>query len=103
MLFMYGSLHYHNKTIFSSFIAAIMYGGCITFMRHSLLWDFMADAIVFLPLVIWGLDKIYYRKETWTFLSSCYFNVSIELLFCFYHKYFHFHLRIFPILCHTAK
>ena len=47
MLFMYGSLRYHNKTAFSSFVAAIIYGGCITFIRHSLLWDFMADAIVF--------------------------------------------------------
>ncbi len=63
MVFMYGSLRYHNKTAFSSFVAAIIYGGCITFIRHSLLWDFMADAIVFLPLVIWGLDKYIIEKK----------------------------------------
>ncbi|MED0960277.1 YfhO family protein [Bacillus paramycoides] len=83
MLFMYGSLRYHNKTAFSSFIAAIMYGGCITFMRHSLLWDFMADAIVFLPLVIWGLDKYIIEKKRGLFLVAAALMLASNFYFAF--------------------
>ncbi|WP_242235779.1 YfhO family protein [Bacillus cereus group sp. BfR-BA-01316] len=83
MLFMYGSLRYHNKTVFSSFIAAIIYGGCITFMRHSLLWDFMADAIVFLPLVIWGLDKYIIEKKRGLFLVAATLMLASNFYFAF--------------------
>ncbi|KFN04134.1 multidrug transporter [Bacillus clarus] len=83
MLFMYGSLRYHNKTVFSSFIATIMYGGCITFMRHSLLWDFMADAIVFLPLVIWGLDRYIIEKKRGLFLFAATLMLASNFYFAF--------------------
>ncbi|MFJ8528880.1 YfhO family protein [Bacillus sp. NPDC094106] len=83
MLFMYGSLRYHNKTVFSSFIAAVIYGGCITFIRHSLLWDFMADAIVFLPLVIWGLDRYILERKKGLFLFATAFMLASNFYFAF--------------------
>ncbi|MCZ2991490.1 YfhO family protein, partial [Acinetobacter baumannii] len=83
MVFMYGSLRYHNKTAFSSFVAAIKYGGCITFIRHSLLWDFMADAIVFLPLVIWGLDKYIIEKKHGLFLIAATLMLASNFYFAF--------------------
>ncbi len=83
MLFMYGSLRYHNKTIFSSFISAIIYGGCVTFIRHSLLWDFMADAIVFLPLVIWGLDKYILERKKGLFLFATALMLASNFYFAF--------------------
>ncbi|PGQ13263.1 YfhO family protein [Bacillus cereus] len=90
MLFMYGSLRYHNKTVFSSFVAAIIYGGCITFMRHSLLWDFMADAIVFLPLVIWGLDKYIIEKKRELFLVAVTLMLASNFYFAFITSIFMF-------------
>ncbi|MBO1582025.1 YfhO family protein [Bacillus sp. XF8] len=83
MLFMYVSLRYHKKTAFSSFIASIIYGGCITFIRHSLLWDFMADAIVFLPLVIWGLDKYIIEKKKGLFLFATACMLASNFYFAF--------------------
>lgn len=95
MVFMYGSLRYHNKTAFSSFVAAIIYGGCITFIRHSLLWDFMADAIVFLPLVIWGLDKYIIEKKHGLFLIAATLMVASNFYFAFITSIFIFIYALF--------
>ncbi|MGI2731917.1 YfhO family protein [Bacillus cytotoxicus] len=83
MLFMYGSLRYHHKTTFSSFISAIIYGGCITFIRHSLLWDFMADAIVFLPLVLWGFDRYIIERKKGLFLFATALMLASNFYFAF--------------------
>ncbi|AQQ66091.1 MULTISPECIES: YfhO family protein [Bacillus] len=95
MVFMYGSLRYHNKTAFSSFVAAIIYGGCITFIRHSLLWDFMADAIVFLPLVIWGLDKYIIEKKHGLFLIAATLMLASNFYFAFITSIFIFIYALF--------
>ena len=74
---------------------AIIYGGCITFIRHSLLWDFMADAIVFLPLVIWGLDKYIIEKKHGLFLIVATLMLASNFYFAFITSIFIFIYALF--------
>lgn len=67
MLFMYILMKYEGKKTSFALSGAIVYGGCIFFIWLSLLFDFMADAYIWLPLTVLGL-RIYHKTGKWLFL-----------------------------------
>ncbi len=83
MWFLYLLLKYEGKKTYTSLIGAMIYGGCINFMWFSLIFDFMTDAYVWLPLTLLGW-RIYNKTDKWLlFVVSAAFTVANSFYFGF--------------------
>ncbi|KAB2332144.1 YfhO family protein [Cytobacillus depressus] len=77
-----------------AFTGAVVYGTSIIYFRHVTYWEFFADAMIWLPLLLIGVEKIIReRKAGWFILA-----VSISLFDNFYFSYVDFLLAGFYIL-----
>lgn len=83
MISMYGLLRYENKSWYTSFIGAITYGVSIIFIRNAIVFDFMTDAMVWLPVTILGYK--YWQKTKKNFLMIL--GISLTVLNNFYFAY----------------
>ncbi|RHB48943.1 YfhO family protein [Exiguobacterium sp. AM39-5BH] len=48
---------FHVKT-FHAFIGAVLYGASVMYIRHVTFWEFFADAFLWVPLLVIGLERI---------------------------------------------
>lgn len=69
-----------------AFIGASFYGGSGMFFRHTAYWEFFADAFLWLPLLILGIEKIFRESKPGWFLLA----VSLSLFNNFYFSYINF-------------
>ncbi|TWT16054.1 YfhO family protein [Planomicrobium sp. CPCC 101079] len=69
-----------------AFIGAAFYGVSGMFFRHTAYWEFFADAFLWLPLLILGVEKIFREAKPGWFL----FAVAISLINNFYFSYINF-------------
>ncbi|WP_346939584.1 GtrA family protein [uncultured Clostridium sp.] len=92
MTFMYGLLRYEGRKWYTSLIGAITYGVSIIFIRNGISFDYMTDAMVWLPLTILGY-KIWQRTRknfvlilgiTLTVLNNFYFAYMSLIFYCIY-------------------
>lgn len=92
MALMYSLLRYEGKKKYTSFIGAITYGLSIIFLRNSLAFDYMTDAMIWLPLTILGYRIWEKRKKnfvlilgiTLTILNSFYFGYMSLIFYCIF-------------------
>ncbi|PSL34358.1 putative membrane protein YfhO [Planomicrobium soli] len=77
-----------------AFIGAAFYGVSGMFFRHTAYWEFFADAFLWLPLLILGIEKIFREAKPGWFL----FAVAISLVNNFYFSYINFILAGIYIL-----
>ncbi len=77
-----------------AFAGAALYGLSGMYFRHTVYWEFFADAYLWLPLLIFGVEKIFReRKPAWFLIA-----VSISLIDNFYFAYINFILTAIYIL-----
>ncbi len=88
-LFMYMKLSY-----WPSLLGAAVYGISGMYFRHTVYWEFFADAFLWLPLLILGIEKIFREQKPGWFLAA----VAISFFDNFYFAYINFLLAAIYIL-----
>ncbi|MGG0642595.1 YfhO family protein [Sporosarcina gallistercoris] len=81
------------KTQFS-YIAAVMYGVSILYFRHVTYWEFFADAMLFLPLLLIGAERIMRHGKPGWFITA----VALSMADNFYFAYINFLLAFIYIV-----
>lgn len=82
------TLYFRNMNIqkVPAFIGAIVYGTSVIYIRHVTYWEFFADAMLWLPLLLIGVEKIIKEKKAGWFIAA----VAISLFDNFYFAYINF-------------
>lgn len=66
-----GLFRYMKMGRLSSFIGAVLYGASTMYFRHVTYWEFFADAFIWLPLLILGVEKIIReQKPAWLIAAT---------------------------------
>ncbi|EWG10036.1 YfhO family protein [Cytobacillus firmus] len=106
MAFVYGLLQYKQRSRTGSILAGLLYGGVIFFSVYSLRVDYMAEAFIWLPLVILGYE-IYLKKQNpicfilgvflivitnfyFAFITSIYINLYCVFVYLRNHRQYRF-------------
>ncbi|NBJ70720.1 MULTISPECIES: YfhO family protein [Clostridia] len=77
------TFRYMKIQAFPAFTGAVIYGCSVMYMRHVVYWEFFADAFIWLPLVVLGLEKLIREgKQGWLI-----FTMSAMLISNFYFSY----------------
>ncbi|MGX7594732.1 YfhO family protein [Planococcus plakortidis] len=90
----YALFRYMRITRLSAFIGASIYGISGMYFRHAAFWEFFADAFIWLPLLIFGAEKIFREQKPGWFM----FAVAIAMIDNFYFAYINFLLTGIYIL-----
>ncbi|MDN3450641.1 YfhO family protein [Planococcus sp. APC 3906] len=77
-----------------SFLGAAVYGLSSMYFRHAVYWEFYADAYLWLPLLIFGIEKVFREKRPGWFIAA----VAISMIDNFYFAYINFLLAGIYIL-----
>lgn len=85
MYFLFLLLQYHKRSLTSSMIGALLYGGTATFAIYSLILDFMVDAFVLLPLLVLAFDYTVERKRMFPFIIVMAVAIGSNFYFAFIH------------------
>lgn len=86
---------YLNIRAIPAFIGALFYGTSVIYFRHVTYWEFFADAMLWLPLLLFGIEKIIKEKKATWFIIA----LSINLFDNFYFSYINFLLAGLYIVC----
>lgn len=77
------TFQYMKIQAFPAFTGAVVYGCSVMYIRHVVYWEFFADAFIWLPLVVLGLEKLIREgKQGWLI-----FAMSAMLISNFYFAY----------------
>ncbi|WP_424161793.1 YfhO family protein [Bacillus amyloliquefaciens] len=74
---------YFVKRPVPAFVGAVLYGSSIIYFRHEVYWDFFTDSMVWLPLLVFGAEKIIREKKPTWFIFAC----ALTLINNFYFAY----------------
>lgn len=74
---------YMGISTLSAFTGAALYGLSGMYFRHTVYWEFFADAYLWLPLLILGAEKVFREHKPGWFL----FAIAISLIDNFYFAY----------------
>ncbi|MBM7841141.1 putative membrane protein YfhO [Alkalihalobacillus xiaoxiensis] len=77
--------YFKIPTIYA-FIGAILYGGSVMYFRHASFWEFFADAYLWLPLLVLGVEKIIREKKPGWFIAA----IALSIINNFYFAYMNF-------------
>ncbi|WP_372869377.1 YfhO family protein [Planomicrobium okeanokoites] len=66
-----------------AFLGASIYGLSSMYFRHAVYWEFFADAYLWLPLLIFGIEKILREQRPGWFIAA----VAIAMIDSFYFAY----------------
>ncbi|MDQ0416033.1 putative membrane protein YfhO [Croceifilum oryzae] len=83
MIFMYHYLRYLKRTQLSSIVGSLIYGGSIYLVFNSLRFDFMADGMVWLPLLILGFERMIDHKKKGLFVAMVFLIVCSNFYLAF--------------------
>ncbi|RKL66305.1 hypothetical protein CR203_15535 [Salipaludibacillus neizhouensis] len=75
--------HYMKNNWLASFIGACAYGLTVIYFRHVTYWEFFADAMIWVPLLVLGVEKIIREARPSWFI----FAVALTLFNNFYFAY----------------
>ena len=67
----------------SAFVGGVLYGTSIIYFRHVTYWEFFADAMLWLPILLFGVEKIIREKKSGWFV----FAITLCLVNNFYFAY----------------
>ncbi|MBU9673179.1 YfhO family protein [Planococcus sp. CP5-4] len=82
----YTLFRYMRITRLSAFVGASIYGISGMYFRHAAFWEFFADAFIWLPLLIFGAEKIFREQKPSWFM----FAIAISMIDNFYFAYINF-------------
>ncbi|TCP63842.1 YfhO family protein [Baia soyae] len=84
MIFMYHLLRYNKRTQLSSIVGSLIYCGSLYLMYYSLRFDFLADGLVWLPLLILGFERMIDHQKKGMFVGLVFLIVcsNFYLAFC---------------------
>ncbi|MGP4070825.1 YfhO family protein [Halobacillus sp. B29] len=77
---------YMSLRTIPSFIGAALYGASVIYFRHVSYWEFFADAFLFVPLLILGIEKIIRDQKPGWFI----FAIAATMFNNFYFAYISF-------------
>ncbi|WP_251661950.1 YfhO family protein [Sporosarcina aquimarina] len=77
-----------------SYIASVIYGISILYFRHVTYWEFFADAMLFLPLLLIGAERIMRDGKPGWFIGA----VALSMVDNFYFAYINFLLTFIYIV-----
>ena len=78
----------------AALLGASLYGISGMYFRHATYWEFFADAFLWLPILIFGVEKIFREQKPGWFLVA----VAISMIDNFYFAYINFLLTAIYIL-----
>lgn len=78
----------------SALLGASLYGISGMYFRHATYWEFFADAFLWLPILLFGVEKIFREQKPGWFLTA----VAISMIDNFYFAYINFLLTAIYIL-----
>ncbi|WP_018395231.1 YfhO family protein [Bacillus sp. 37MA] len=74
---------YMNINTIAAFTGAAVYGLSVMYFRHVIFWEFFADAMLWVPLLVLGIEKIIREEKPGWFILT----VSLMLISNFYFAY----------------
>ncbi|HLU23503.1 MAG TPA: YfhO family protein [Bacillaceae bacterium] len=94
LMITYGTFRYINIQKVPSFVGATIYGTSVIYFRHVQYWEFFADAMIWLPILLFGIEKIIREKKAGWFITA----VAISVFDNFYFAYINFLLAAIYII-----
>lgn len=85
---------YMKFTPVPAFLGAAIYGLSSMYFRHAVYWEFYADAYIWLPLLIFGIEKIFREERPGWFMAA----IALSMIDNFYFAYINFLLAGIYIL-----
>ncbi|UJL46943.1 YfhO family protein [Virgibacillus sp. NKC19-16] len=79
---------YMNMRLIPSFIGAIMYGVSAMYFRHVTFWEFFGDAFLWLPLLIFGVEKIIREKKPGWLIAATAISFFDNFYFAYINGFF---------------
>ncbi|SHE90334.1 Uncharacterized membrane protein YfhO [Seinonella peptonophila] len=76
MILLFHFLRYLKRSYTAAVTGACIYGGSYYFLIFSLRFDFMVDGMVWLPLVIWGYERLVQENKKSLFVLSIFLIIS---------------------------
>lgn len=89
-----GLFRYMNTGRIPAFVGAVIYGTSVIYFRHVQYWEFFADAMILLPILLFGIEKIIREKKAGWFIAG----VAISVFDNFYFAYVNFLLAAIYIV-----
>lgn len=83
-----------NFKAIPAFLGACIYGTSIIYFRHVTYWDFFADAMLFFPLLLIGVEKVMRGQKVTFFIVA----VALNMIDNFYFAYVNFLLTFIYII-----
>lgn len=90
----YKFLIYMKLNKFACFIGAFCYGFSTSYVYLTLSWNFFTDVMLWLPLSIWGFEKLVREKKAGLFILA----IALTLHANFYFSYYEFVFVLFYFL-----
>lgn len=78
-----------------AFIGAVLYGTSVIYFRHVTYWEFFADAMLWLPILLYGVEKVIREGKANWFV----FALVLCLVNNFYFAYINILLATIYIIC----
>ncbi|WP_430001249.1 YfhO family protein [Metabacillus fastidiosus] len=85
---------YMNFKNIPALVGASLYGTSVIYFRHVTYWEFFADAMLWLPLLLFGIEKIIREKKIGLFTLAVVFSLFNN----FYFSYINFVLAFIYIV-----
>lgn len=73
-----------------AFVGAVIYATSTIYFRHVVYWEFFADAMLWLPLLLLGIERIIRGKSSILFIIA----VAIHMIDNFYFAYINFGIAL---------
>ncbi|MDO7282301.1 YfhO family protein [Shouchella clausii] len=87
--------HYMNMSVPYAFLGAVFYGVSVMYFTHGIYWEFFADAFLWLPLLVLGVEKLIREENPFWLIAA----MSLSLINNFYFSYVHFiFLSVYALL-----
>ena len=83
MLFTYIHLRFRKRSTTASILGGLIYGGTVFFSLYSLRVDYMAEAFIWLPLMLLGYDRYLKNGKFGLFVFSVFLVVVTNFYFAF--------------------
>ncbi|MFS0561367.1 YfhO family protein [Terribacillus sp. 179-K 1B1 HS] len=86
LLLAVGVFRYMRIPFIPAFVGACFYAGSAIYFRHVVYWEFFANAFLWLPLLVLGVEKIIRERKPYWFIAA----VAISVFDNFYFAYISF-------------
>lgn len=87
--------HYMKISLPFAFLGSVFYGVSVMYFTHGIYWEFFADAFLWLPLLVLGVEKLIREENPFWLIAA----MSLSLVNNFYFSYLNFiFLSVYALL-----